>query len=707
MDKSKMPNVSKLKQPTTMLPLPKVKGISSRVLQPLGQNKIQEDVGHQQPARRMLTRRSKSVSDLRLLSKPVEPFFRKPDGASTLSKLKQLTSASTTDLRNKLKKPLVKSGLKTLTESSRVAKQTPAAPTTTRTGLKRTATNTSEENAVIKPKVLKPAKPAPYDYKARFNLLNEKHTDLVQIHKETKQKLGDVEKDLERYEALKVSYSKLDHEHSRLLETHINTVDKLTKCNIDLEQLEKEYQKLQNEHELLKKEDSERRNNISLLETENGRLNCNLTTLNSEHEDLQNNYSTLKDTHEKLFYDYKCLCVKSDNLEKDLTKANDRIDCLQGELSDYKKSLHFLEELRRKTHNEIQDLKGTIRVFCRVRPSQPQENDKMLCNITYVDENTFEIKKSKESVNLISGKASDLKLEFNFDKVFPPEASQVEVFEELALLAQSALDGYHVCVFAYGQTGSGKTYTMQGEAGQRCMGIIPRTVDLIFRAINNLNRTGWSYVVEVSFLEIYNENIKDLLDKNNKEHLDIRFNDGKGTTVTNLTIKKVESSEEVKQLMESANRNRAVAATNFNEHSSRSHAVTKITLTGTNEEMQVCYAGSLSLVDLAGSESAKTSTSERITETKNINKSLSTLGTVLSALHNKESHIPYRNSKLTYLLQSSLGGNSKTLMFVNIAPFEECYGESVNALRFAAKVKEVKITSKKNKTYLQRELSNL
>lgn len=123
--------------------------------------------------------------------------------------------------------------------------------------------------------------------------------------------------------------------------------------------------------------------------------------------------------------------------------------------------------------------------------------------------------------------------------------------------------------------------------------------------------------------------------------------------------------------------------------------------------MQVCYVGSLSLVDLAGSESAKTSTTERLVETKNINKSLSTLGTVMAALHNKENHIPYRNSKLTYLLQSSLGGNSKTLMFVNIAPFEECYGESVNALRFAAKVKEVKITSKKNKTYLQRELSNL
>lgn len=228
--------------------------------------------------------------------------------------------------------------------------------------------------------------------------------------------------------------------------------------------------------------------------------------------------------------------------------------------------------------------------------------------------------------------------------------------------------------------------------------MIPRTVDLIFDSIRNLGLAGWNYEISASFLEIYNENVRDLLNPNPNQNLEIRFNEGKGTTVMNLSIQKLTSPEELKYFMKIAERNRAVAATDFNEHSSRSHAITKIYLQGTNEELNVTYKGSINLVDLAGSESAKTSSNERLTETKNINKSLSALESVMLALYNKEKHIPYRNSKLTYLLQSCLGGSSKTLMVVNIAPFEECYMESIYSLRFAAKVKEVKMSLKRNKT---------
>lgn len=229
--------------------------------------------------------------------------------------------------------------------------------------------------------------------------------------------------------------------------------------------------------------------------------------------------------------------------------------------------------------------------------------------------------------------------------------------------------------------------------------MIPRTVNLLFKKINELSQCGLTSTVQCNFIEIYNENIKDLLNPNCKQQHEIKFNEGRGTIVSNLVTKTVNSSGDMVRLMCEARRNRAVAATDFNEHSSRSHSVTKIMVQVQNPETNTCFQGSLNLVDLAGSESAKTTSDERLDETKAINKSLSTLGTVMLALHNKERHIPYRNSKLTFLLQSCLGGNSKTLMFVNISPFEECFNESINSLRFASKVKEIKTCSKRSKVY--------
>ncbi|XP_071582627.1 protein claret segregational-like [Temnothorax nylanderi] len=277
-----------------------------------------------------------------------------------------------------------------------------------------------------------------------------------------------------------------------------------------------------------------------------------------------------------------------------------------------------------------------------------------------------------------------------FDKVFGPTASQADVFEELSLLVQSALEGYNVCVFAYGQTGSGKTYTMKGECGLQTEGVIPRTVRHIYKKIEELGILGWEYRIEASFLEIYNEHIVDLLEPKKHETHEIRMVDKKGQDlyVSNLHIAKINSQEELHECLRTAQRNRAVAATQSNERPSRYHSVASIRLIGTHATKQE-VSGNLNLVDLAGSETLKTnviSPYKEVKETKNINKSLAYLDYVILAILKKREHIPYRNSKLTHLLMPSLGSNSKTLMLLNVSPLDECYKATLNSLRFASNV---------------------
>ncbi|XP_071580801.1 protein claret segregational [Temnothorax nylanderi] len=367
---------------------------------------------------------------------------------------------------------------------------------------------------------------------------------------------------------------------------------------------------------------------------------------------------------------------------------------------------HKMDKERRILHNVIQELKGNIRVFCRVRPRTPKETEQMkaLCNISFIDECTIEVGKSDGSDAMsCSGKLRGTKQEFSFDKVFAPNASQADVFEELSLLVQSALEGYNVCVFAYGQTGSGKTYTMEGECGLQTEGMIPRTVRHIFKEMKQFELLGWEYRIEASFLEIYNEHIVDLLDSEPKTH-EIRMVDNKGQDlyVSNLQIEEIHSPEELHECLRTAQRNRAVAATQSNERSSRSHSVARIRLIGTHVTKQEVSIGNLNLVDLAGSERLKTEGAVRTAETKNINKSLANLGNVILALLKKQEHIPYRNSKLTHLLMPSLGGNSKTLMLLNVSPLDECYNETLNSLRFASNVNNCKTGSiKRSRTILQ------
>ncbi|KAE8728554.1 Kinesin-1 [Hibiscus syriacus] len=372
---------------------------------------------------------------------------------------------------------------------------------------------------------------------------------------------------------------------------------------------------------------------------------------------------------------------------------------LQDRLADMEHKLIEGENLRKKLHNTILELKGNIRVFCRVRPLLPDDGAAECVSVSYPT--------STESL----GRGIDLiqngqKYPFTFDKVFNPEASQQDVFVEISQLVQSALDGYKVCIFAYGQTGSGKTYTMIGrpEAPEQ-KGLIPRSLEQIFQSSQSLQEQGWKYKMQASMLEIYNETIRDLLSTNRSidptrgesavsgKQYTIKHDLNGNTYVSDLTIVDVSTMTEISSLLRLAAQSRSVGRTQMNEQSSRSHMVFSLRISGMNEGTEQQVQGVLNLIDLAGSErlSKSGATGDRLKETQAINKSLSCLSDVIFALAKKEDHVPFRNSKLTYLLQPCLGGDSKTLMFVNVSPDPTSVGESLCSLRFAARVNACEI----------------
>uniref|UniRef100_A0A671SMQ6 Kinesin-like protein n=1 Tax=Sinocyclocheilus anshuiensis TaxID=1608454 RepID=A0A671SMQ6_9TELE len=280
-------------------------------------------------------------------------------------------------------------------------------------------------------------------------------------------------------------------------------------------------------------------------------------------------------------------------------------------------------------------------------------------------------------------------------------AGQDVVFQCLGeSLLDSAFQGYNACIFAYGQTGSGKSYTMMGTAEQP--GLIPRLCSSLFERTIQEQREGESFTVEVSYMEIYNEKVRDLLDpKGSRQALRVREHNVLGPYVDGLSRLAVTSYKDIESLMSEGNKSRTVAATNMNEESSRSHAVFNIILTHTLRDLKTGTSGEkvskLSLVDLAGSERAdKTGAGgERLKEGSNINRSLTTLGLVISALaeqgagKNKSKFVPYRDSVLTWLLKDSLGGNSRTAMVAAVSPAADNYDETLSTLRYADRAKSI------------------
>ncbi|XP_058009656.1 kinesin-like protein KIN-14J [Hevea brasiliensis] len=343
----------------------------------------------------------------------------------------------------------------------------------------------------------------------------------------------------------------------------------------------------------------------------------------------------------------------------------------------------------RKLYNEVQDLKGNIRVYCRIRPFLPGQCKKQT-TIEYISENGELI------VSNPSKQGKDNDRLFKFNKVFGPTASQEEVFLDTQPLIRSVLDGYNVCIFAYGQTGSGKTYTMSGPdlSSEEDWGVNYRALHDLFQ-ISQSRKSSIRYEVGVQMVEIYNEQVRDLLSSNgSQKRLGIwNTTQPNGLAVPDASMHRVKSSTDVLELMNIGSMNRAIGSTVLNERSSRSHSVLTVHVRGMDLETGAVLHGNLHLIDLAGSERVDRSeaTGDRLREAQHINKSLSALGDVIFALAQKNSHVPYRNSKLTQVLQSSLGSQAKTLMFVQLNPDVNSYSETISTLKFAERVSGIQL----------------
>jgi len=340
-------------------------------------------------------------------------------------------------------------------------------------------------------------------------------------------------------------------------------------------------------------------------------------------------------------------------------------------------------KLRKELHNQLEEMVGNLRVYCRVRPAKASEKEAPMA---------VEVKGADQVVVTDHENERQEPKKYSFTQVYQPTASQENVFADCSSLMTSVLDGFNVCIFAYGQSGTGKTHTMDGN--DEMPGLVPRAMARIFEDIAD-RTTNYQHDCFISMIEIYNETIRDLLADpkadNSKKKYDIMRDQLVGMYVKDLTSEQVHTASHARTLIKQGNTQRKVASTGLNDVSSRSHMIVTLTVRTCNQKAGDNYVGKLSMVDLAGSERLGKSqtTGQAQKDSMAINKSLSALGTVIGSLAANEKHVPYRDSKLTYLLQDSLGGNSKTLMFVNVGPAQSNCAETVNSLNFASRAKSV------------------
>ncbi|ORY85468.1 P-loop containing nucleoside triphosphate hydrolase protein [Protomyces lactucae-debilis] len=333
---------------------------------------------------------------------------------------------------------------------------------------------------------------------------------------------------------------------------------------------------------------------------------------------------------------------------------------------------------------------NNIKVVCRFRPVNKVETANGFTQpiVSFEDTDTVKLE------------SNDLKDSFTFDRVFGMESRQHEVFDySIKSTVEDVLNGYNGTVFAYGQTGAGKSFTMMGASleNRDLRGVIPRIVEQVFSSIA-IAPGNMEYTVKVSYMEIYMEKIRDLLQPAN-DNLPIHEEKTRGVYVKGLLEVYTSSTEEVYQVLEQGGQSRATSSTNMNAESSRSHSIFVVTVTQKNVETGSAKSGQLFLVDLAGSEKVgKTGASgQTLEEAKKINKSLSTLGMVINALTDgKSTHVPYRDSKLTRILQESLGGNSRTTLIINCSPSAYNDSETLSTLRFGMRAKSIKNKAKVN-----------
>ncbi|KAM0995681.1 hypothetical protein ACFX13_005833 [Malus domestica] len=427
------------------------------------------------------------------------------------------------------------------------------------------------------------------------------------------------------------------------------------------------------------------------------------------HEELiniqQKQLEELKSSFQETKYEVKQV---HSNWEEELRRLVHHIKGLEVASSSYQKVI----EENRVLYNQVQDLKGSIRVYCRIRPFLPGQSNGQ-STVDYIGENgTIMI------VNPLK-QGKDARRVFTFNKVFRTDVTQEQIYGDTQPLIRSVLDGYNACIFAYGQTGSGKTYTMSGPdlTTEETWGVNYRALRDLFQ-ISKARLDIIRYEVAVQMIEIYNEQVRDLLvsDGSSRRYPYIRNKSQlNGLNVPDASLVPVTCTQDVLELMKIGQKNRTVGATALNERSSRSHSVLTIHVLGKELATGSILRGCLHLVDLAGSERVDKSEAvgERLKEAQHINRSLSALGDVISALAQKSTHVPYRNSKLTQVLQDSLGGHAKTMMFVHINPELNALGETISTLKFAERVASIELgAARSNKETgeireLKDEISNL
>ncbi|KAL7715257.1 Kinesin [Entamoeba marina] len=455
------------------------------------------------------------------------------------------------------------------------------------------------------------------------------------------QNLGDMfEKKMEKFNTSNNTVVESVIEHAPILQPVINPLQgDLSEANEKIEKMDLEFKLAKEKMDL----------ELRLAKEKNNNSEREIISLQIENESLKGQIGVMQRTVDAA--NSKCEMEKQLHEESDrlITELREKINSTeellkstQNELILSEDRLLSSEKERRRLHNEVMELKGNVRVFCRVRPTLRGETMSVdvLENAVLVNNTSFGGKKEK--------------VRFSFDRAFPPRTQQEEIFEEISQMVQSSLDGYQTCIFAYGQTGSGKTYTMEGTPDKP--GMIPLTVHQIFSTINELSKLGWVFKICVKYVEIYNDTILDLLaDQDQSRKLQLKHSSST-VSLPDAIVVTVSESSQVDDIIRIATKSRAVAATNCNAQSSRSHSIFMMDLIGRNIGSNEQRFGGLTLVDLAGSERIDESRvrGERLEETKNINKSLSALGDVIMAIANGDSHVPFRNCKLTHLLQSNL-----------------------------------------------------
>ncbi|XP_071455866.1 uncharacterized protein [Hetaerina americana] len=402
---------------------------------------------------------------------------------------------------------------------------------------------------------------------------------------------------------------------------------------------------------------------------------------------------------------------KMSEMEKAFQELKDRVSNAEMQATEER-------GLRLGLQSKLEEMKGRVRVYCRIRPLELMENGQPETLAVEVGPNRYTAfvhldAGTSSSISSSGRKEGNSLKEFNFDRVFPPEATQDEVFQEARDLVECALDGYNVCICAYGQTGSGKTHTILGGGTEGTFGLAPRTFSLLFElssgkssggnSLNSRPTINRELIVSVSILELYNERLIDLLRTDGSgetEQLEICRSGGEvGGEVWVRGAKRVNVSNAncLCSLVQQAVAHRRTASTGMNAVSSRSHLLIALSIQATCSVTGSVSRGKISLLDLAGSERASRTgaTDDRLREAGAINKSLSALGDVIYALATGQTFIPYRNSKLTMLMQDCLGGNAKTLMFVNVSPSASRVDETLTSLVYASRVKHITNTARK------------